>query len=248
MGHKMTVGLNVTGSSMLLNISSDVMSESRKEREFKLREKDILSAATTLFLANGLDSVTVADIAKATDIGKGTIYKHFTSKDAVLAQLANNFSYDVLQKVKTIDITLPAKEQMREMLEMCFMAHVEEPLMSEISRRYHQASFFERLPEQAKTHCLAIEGEYFVILQNIFSKGIENNELPNASIDELLLGAHATFTGALEMLHSKQFHCFSESPSISQERFIKIIINYTMTGLFGQSMAGDINTSGESHE
>lgn len=224
------------------------MPESRKEREFKLREKDILNAATELFLANGLDNVTVADIAKATDIGKGTIYKHFISKDAVLAQLANNFSYDVLEKIKTINGDLSAKAQMREMLEICFLAHVDEPLMSEITRRYHQASFFERLPQEAKDHCLAIESEYFVILQKIFSKGVESNELPNASIDELLLGAHATFTGAIEMLHSKQFHCFSESPSISQERFIEIIINYTMTGLFGQPIAGEINTLGESNE
>ena len=57
-------------------------------------------------------------------------------------------------------------------------------------------------------------------------------------MDELLIGAHATYTGALEMLHSKQFHCFSEAPMVSQQRFIEIIINYTMTGIFGRNIDG----------
>jgi|GEM_PF-3004305 len=224
------------------------MGESRKNREFKLREQEILTTATELFTAHGLDNVTVADIAKATDIGKGTIYKHFVSKEAILARLANDFSEDTLNKIQQLDQSQSCQGQMRQMFEICFHSHIDQPLISEISRRYHQASFFERLPEEGKQQCLAIESQYMAVLSGIFEKGFANNELPDAPMDELLIGAHATYTGALEMLHSKQFHCFSEAPMVSQQRFIEIIINYTMTGIFGRNIDGLNAQSGEINE
>ncbi|NRA53445.1 MAG: TetR/AcrR family transcriptional regulator [Gammaproteobacteria bacterium] len=214
------------------------MGESRKNREFKLREQEILTTATELFSEYGLDNVTVADIAKTTDIGKGTIYKHFVSKEAILVRLANDFSENTLKTIQQLDQSQSCQGQMRQMFEICFNAHIDQPLISEISRRYHQASFFERLPEESKQQCLAIENEYMAVLSGIFEKGFANNELPDAPMDELLIGAHATYTGALEMLHSKQFHCFSEAPMVSQQRFIEIIINYTMTGIFGRNIDG----------
>lgn len=224
------------------------MGESRKEREFKLREQEILTTATELFSQHGLEHVTVADIAKTTDIGKGTIYKHFSSKDAILARLANDFSKDALGTLRQLDTTLPCQIHMRKMFEICLKSHIDKPLMSEICRRYHQNSFFERLSLENKQECLTIENEYMAILSGIFDKGIANNELPDTPMDELLIGAHATYTGALDMLHSKQFHCFSEAPMVSQQRFIEIIINYIMTGIFGRRFDGANTESGENHE
>lgn len=224
------------------------MPESRKEREFKLREQEILDAATTLFEEHGLDSVTVADIAKTTDIGKGTIYKHFVSKDVIMARLSYEFSKSVLAKVHALDTSLSCEAQMRNMFEVCFKAHIDLPLMSEMCSRYHQSSYCERLPEECQQQFNDVENEYLVILTRMFAKGIEDKSVPNVPIDELLIGAHATFIGALEMLRSKQFSCFSESPQLSQQRFIEIIINYTMTGIFGHRFGEQETAQGESHE
>lgn len=224
------------------------MPESRKEREFRLREQEILDAAVTLFEEKGLDNVTVADIAKTTDIGKGTIYKHFVSKDAIMARLSYQFSKSVLAQVNALDKSLSCERQMRELFEVCFYAHIKMPLMSEMCSRYHQTTYCERLQEEDQQRFNEVENEYFVILSRILGQGVEENTIPNVSIDELLIGAHATFIGALEMLRSKQFSCFSESPQLSQKRFIENIINYTMTGIFGRRMDASDTVSGESHE
>lgn len=224
------------------------MSETRKEREFRLREVEIIDAAISLFSEHGLDNVTVADIAKATEIGKGTIYKHFVSKDVILARIANDFSIDMLEQVNDIETTQSCVSQMRQMFEVCFKAHVEFPLTSEICRLYQQPYFLERLPQTEQERWLAIEQEFFVILNRICEVGKRNNELPDLSVDELILGAHATFMGALEMLHSQNRRCFTDSPQLSQQRFIDIIINYTMTGIFGRRFDESLSTSGETHE
>lgn len=224
------------------------MNESRKEREFKLRELEILETAISLFSKQGLDKVTVADIAKTTDIGKGTIYKHFVSKDVILARIANDFSHNLLKKVNSNNTEKSCVEQMREMFETCFKAHVDFPLASEIYQLYQKPSFLQRLPEEYQQDCLAIEQEYFIILNKICEQGKNNNELPDLPVEQLILGAYATFSGAMDMLQNQQLNCFIESPQLSQKDFIDTIINYTLTGIFGRRLDNQVVTSGETHE
>ncbi len=59
----------------------------RKAREFERREREILEAAFTLFMEKGPEVVTNEMIARASEIGKGTIYKHFKSKSDIYAVL-----------------------------------------------------------------------------------------------------------------------------------------------------------------
>ena len=51
----------------------------------------ILAAARSLCAAEGHGTITVADIAEAADIGIGTFYYHFATKDAVLVALVEEF-------------------------------------------------------------------------------------------------------------------------------------------------------------
>lgn len=69
--------------------------ESRKVREFRRREQEILDAALSLFLVQGEDSVTVEMIAEAVGIGKGTIYKHFKSKAEIYLRLMLDYEQDL---------------------------------------------------------------------------------------------------------------------------------------------------------
>ena len=56
----------------------------RKAREFQRREEDILKAALALSNRDDWQAVTIEQIAQKAEIGKGTVYKHFPSKDAHL--------------------------------------------------------------------------------------------------------------------------------------------------------------------
>lgn len=69
--------------------------ESRKVREFRRREQEILDTALKLFLEHGEDSVTVEMIADTVGIGKGTIYKHFKSKAEIFLRLMLDYECDL---------------------------------------------------------------------------------------------------------------------------------------------------------
>jgi len=52
-----------------------------------VRREQLLDAAEQLLLEQGLRATTVADVAEAAGVAKGTMYLYFTSKDELLAGL-----------------------------------------------------------------------------------------------------------------------------------------------------------------
>jgi AcrR family transcriptional regulator len=56
---------------------------SRKEREKRARQQDILNAARELFAAKGFQNTTLDEIAQKAEFGKGTLYNYFASKEDI---------------------------------------------------------------------------------------------------------------------------------------------------------------------
>ncbi len=61
----------------------------RKKRELRAR---IYETARQLFLERGFEATTVAEIAEAADVAQGTFFNHFSSKQAVLAEITSEVS------------------------------------------------------------------------------------------------------------------------------------------------------------
>jgi AcrR family transcriptional regulator len=71
----------------------------QKVQQFRDREQAILDAALQLMLDQGEENVTVEQIAEAVDIGKGTIYKHFSSKSEIYIRLMFDYELQVKDKL-----------------------------------------------------------------------------------------------------------------------------------------------------
>ena len=54
------------------------------------KRRDIAVACTDLLLEKGLKNLRIAEIAKAADIGKGTLYDYFANKEAVVFEIIRN--------------------------------------------------------------------------------------------------------------------------------------------------------------
>lgn len=55
----------------------------RKEREKEQRKNAIIDAAEKLFFSRGFDNVSMEEIAKEVELGKGTLYLYFKNKDSL---------------------------------------------------------------------------------------------------------------------------------------------------------------------
>jgi AcrR family transcriptional regulator len=83
---------------------SPVEKQARRVREFRQREARILEAALELFLEQGEDKVTVEMIAEKVNIGKGTIYKHFSTKAEIYLRLMLDYEREMAALFKLPNI------------------------------------------------------------------------------------------------------------------------------------------------
>jgi AcrR family transcriptional regulator len=74
----------------------------RRGKEKDSRKKLILKSARTLFFRKGFNNVTVDEIAKSSELGKGSIYLYFNSKEEIYAQILLNDIEDFNQQVSVL--------------------------------------------------------------------------------------------------------------------------------------------------
>lgn len=63
----------------------------QRQQAFHVREQSILATAEQLLLESGNGDLTLDDLAQELDIAKGTLYKHFSSKDELYLQILINY-------------------------------------------------------------------------------------------------------------------------------------------------------------
>ncbi len=68
-----------------------------RQQLFKEREESILSIAEQLLLESGEGNITLDSLADQLDLAKGTLYKHFTSKDELFLRIIIRHEERLLQ-------------------------------------------------------------------------------------------------------------------------------------------------------
>lgn len=172
--------------------------ESRKVREFRRREQEILDTSLRLFLEQGEDSVTVEMIADEVGIGKGTIYKHFKSKAEIYLRLMLDYERDLASLLHSESI-----ERDREALSRDYFAfRMSDP------ERYR---LFDRLEEKlVKSNQLpelveelhSIRASNFNHLTGVIQERIDDGKLENVPAYFHYCAAWALVHGAMAMYHS----------------------------------------------
>ena len=172
--------------------------ESRKIREFRRREQEILTAALRLFLEQGEDSVTVEMIADDVGIGKGTIYKHFKSKAEIYLRLMLDYERDLSDLLHSESI-----EKDREALSREYFAfRMSDP------ERYR---LFDRLEEKVvKNNQMpdlveelhGIRASNFNHLTGVIQQRIGEGKLEDVPAYFHYCAAWALVQGAMSMYHS----------------------------------------------
>src|SRR5215468_2310337 len=88
---------------------------SRRDRKKQRTRRDIYEAAMRLFAKSGFGSVTISDICKEADVGRGTFFLHFAGKAALL----HEFNQRVAEEFRA-GLTEPrasARDELRALVE-----------------------------------------------------------------------------------------------------------------------------------
>jgi len=72
---------------------------SRRDRKKQETRDRIVTAGLALFTKNGIESSTIDDIALAADVGKGTIYNYFRTKEDIVVAFLMDIEREVQREV-----------------------------------------------------------------------------------------------------------------------------------------------------
>lgn len=110
----------------------------RRERKAAATRVKLFRSALQLFAERGFPNVTVEDITEAADVGKGTFFNYFNSKDHVLSVMAEI----QLGKVReAMEAAAAGKRSIRSVLHDLFLKVSEEPGRSPEMARALLAAF-----------------------------------------------------------------------------------------------------------
>jgi AcrR family transcriptional regulator len=77
----------------------------RRQREYLRHRQEILNAALNLFSEKGFHSVTMHEIASASEFAVGTLYKFFSNKDdlykALILEKADEFHFALIEAIES---------------------------------------------------------------------------------------------------------------------------------------------------
>ena len=135
-------------------VSLPVPRPDRRERKRVETRERIFDAALRLFAERGYLETTVEDITEAADVGKGTFFNYFRTKEHVLAQYGEERIEQIsraLERVRNGESVLSVLEELTanlagrssespELLRSVFAAHLScAPVRAELQKRIHRA-------------------------------------------------------------------------------------------------------------
>jgi AcrR family transcriptional regulator len=205
----------------------------RKEREFKRREREILQAALRLFDDEDWQLVTIERIAQEAEIGKGTVYLHFPSKEDIYGRLALDFARQLLAKLQKIDAALPPAERLAAAIRVIFEAHRGGRRYQRIVDFCNREDFRRRLDEPTAAELQRIDDEIMGLFMSVVQEGIAGGVFPPHPMPTMLWGPHATVIGAVRML-SGNCSCIEIGQA---DAFVAEVTRYMLAGLMYQGPA-----------
>jgi len=94
---------------------------SRRERKKTELRSQIINTAIRLFSLHGIDGVTVEQIAEAADVGKGTIYNYFETKEDIVVAFMAGMEADVQARLgRFVANKRPLESVLAEFIEFQF--------------------------------------------------------------------------------------------------------------------------------
>ena len=174
--------------------------EDRKQREFDRRERDIVEAAFDLFADKGVENVTIEMIAEAAEIGKGTIYKHFKSKNEIYASLIIGRGKEIHKQVSEIYQSLPVLEKLRSVLALYVDLFFKKKKALIVFNKCEAMLTPEGLSENVLKQVEKLHAMKAAQIEDLFSQGIKEGVFIDADPSVLTMIASGVFAGTMQQL------------------------------------------------
>jgi len=154
----------------------------RTHKSASERQAEILRAATSSFARHGYERTDVQTVAEAAGIGKGTVYRHFTSKEGLFTATLH-YNLQAMKKVveKARDSHSDPLDQLRESMRAHFEHTEQHPELTELLVQ-ERIAFRERQQSLYFLYALDGQGEW----TEVFNQLARQYRIRAASIQDVM--------------------------------------------------------------
>ena len=193
----------------------------RKARNFKSREEDILQAALDLFAEKGVESVTIEMIAEKAEVGKGTIYKHFSGKSEIFGSLIIRQSKEVFAFLSKIKPDTPILVQMKQVLRHFWDMNTDNIGTYAVYRKCEQLLVMDDLtPDVLAVFTKTIDKKNRLI-RVLIQQGIEEQIFKDEPVDNLVTAAIGLVLGVFDIILAGGIKPSEELYSLMENMILK---------------------------
>lgn len=202
-----------------------------QDEAFQQRERVLLDTALALFRDRGWEQVTVAQVAEAAGIGKGTVYKHFATKESIYARLALEFSRHCLGQYRQVAIGERALVSMRQVIRQAFDLMRQNPTEVQLTLHCERPEFQERLDAGFQAEFASLEKQYTELFNSFIEAAVSRGEMAQVSTEALYWGIEAGFHGVMARLAAGGFGPGCGTPAL--DRYFDHVADFMIAGLLG---------------
>jgi len=184
------------------NNSSSAERIREKKKLFIAREERIIKAAIELFLEESIDRITVSKIASRAGIGKGTVYKHFLTKNEILIRIILDYERNItksltagIERAEAGDSGAAAKAYFQSRLENPRLDRLMQQLEDRLVESGEVTSEINALYELRRSNKDALSG----LMTQLIDRGVLEDVPPHFHY----LACWALAQGAVELCFNK---------------------------------------------
>jgi len=201
---------------------------------FQQRERSILDAASRLFHEQPWDRLTIAEVAAHAGIGKGTLYKHFPSKEALYARLVVEFSQKNLDSLIQQAANAPRAQRLRTVIRRAFDVLLADQVMAQLWMHCDRPDFRQRLTAEMQQQFVELDELYQQVFIGLLKDFLHPLTLDEERLISLLWALEASFLGVMARIATGSF-AFCEAP-FRVENYFDQIADFIIAGLQGQAL------------
>jgi AcrR family transcriptional regulator len=173
-----------------------IMKPPRRERKKAATRERIIATAIAMFSRRGIDGPTVDEIAAAADVGKGTIYNYFETKEHIVVA----FMVDLERKIQARAIRLAASQGSLASILTAFLKfqfRLKAPYLEFV--RVFLAQMYGRresfLPYIAELQTI-IDPPLLKLFQTLQERGMIRKTIPPSELVQIFKTIHLGLAGA----------------------------------------------------
>lgn len=197
----------------------------RKAREFQRREEEILETSFEFLKEMEPGQMTMEIIAEKAEIGRGTIYKHFKSKDEIYARLIIRRRERLLKKLEQIDTEgierIP--KLIRSYMEYC----LEDKQAYAVHKKCDSHCIRENLGEELSGELNEQQARKTKLVESILLKALGKEVSESEDLIYYICAVWGMQKGAIDAFFENRF----EGAELEEQKYFKLVEQMFYGGL-----------------